>query len=182
MRIILDMDDVLCDFRGGACRVHDKSVEELSQIYGSWWAGVSFWGPIFREQERFWSGLGRYGWFQELVNLVDGVSQGDWIIATALPDDGHCLPGLNSYCAAGKLKWIEQQFGSKFDRIHIGGKKHLYANLKTLLIDDREATCEAFRSHGGQAIVFPSPSNNYKAFKNDPISIIRDTFKMMGVL
>lgn len=183
MKIILDMDECLSDFKGGACRLHGVAKEEYMRsapplVWEAYtYLGLTvddFWNPIHQQGERFWENLERLPWCHELVKLVNEVSKGNWIIATS--------PSRDPYCFSGKVKWLKRVFGNHFDRFSIGSHKHFYAQKGSILIDDREANCEKFIEHGGDAILFPSHGNIAYRQREDPMPVVRQAFKEMGVL
>lgn len=179
MRIFLDVDDVLADFTGAACRLHGVSradlesarvpgtwsiVETLAQIRQQPMTQEDFWHPIHVQGAEFWANLEILPWMDALVKTVRAATD-DWHLVTA--------PSTCSTSYNGKIRWIRRHFGSQFDRFSIHPHKHLYAQPGSVLIDDRESTVERFRQHGGVGIVFPSTGNSLYSEAANPVSYVR---------
>lgn len=110
-----------------------------------------FWGPIHRQGETFWSTLGPLPWFDALVKHIKETTD-DWHIVSS-PS-----PCETSYL--GKIRWLRDRLGIQFDKFHLTFDKHLFANNRTVLIDDREENLAKFGKSGGYVILFPSRGNN----------------------
>ncbi len=138
--ILLDMDGVLCDFVSAAMRVHGKTFDEaawpkgrndLAAILGV--TTTAFWQGIdrFDEEQGFWCRLKAYPWLHDLTAMAEPFG---FTIATA--------PSRDSFCAAGKIQWLQRHFGERFSGYMIGCRKELLAGPGRVLIDDRDRECE----------------------------------------
>lgn len=174
MRIILDMDEVLVDFLGGAFAIHGWAKGDLERVWppGVWSCegamGLSvteFWAPIHEVGEQFWLDLKPLPWMDKVVALVEELSQGNWIIAT-VPS---CCP--SSY--SGKAKWLKRHFGTSFDKFAVTAHKHMFGSPGSVLIDDREETIKKFRLAGGYGVLFPRRNNSMHGFRGDVIEYLR---------
>ncbi len=175
--IFLDMDGVLTDFVGAALRIHGRS-----DILESWPPGErdapkvlglsrgKFWNAIDAQGSDFWAGLDPLPWFGELIEMVRAVAP--FTVLTA--------PSLAPSSTKGKVRWMYQHFandkGRRFTDFLIGPQKHLLAQSGHLLIDDTDATVDAFRIDGGRAILFPQVWNSNHGV-GDPIEYIGDELR-----
>lgn len=192
-RILIDMDEVLCDFTGGACRLWGITREQLDaqRQPGDWcivsalskaiheidprWASVPldtrpqlslqhFWTAIQEKGEAFWTELDELHWMAAVIAAVEDATD-DWHIVST---PSHCP---SSY--SGKAKWLKKVFGSEFDRFALTPYKEIFAGPNVYLIDDREYNCEKFNIAGGHAILFPSYGNSLHAFSDNPVEYVQ---------
>lgn len=168
MRILLDMDEVLVDFVGGALQIHGWTVEQLDAVCppGVWSIvepmGLTpnqFWSPIQRVGSAFWLGLKPLPWADCLVAMISDLTD-DWHIVSS-PSSG----GVG--CYTGKTLWLKQYFGQTFDRFVITPHKHILARSGVILIDDREETIDKFNLAGGCGVLFPSPRNRLHRYSDN---------------
>lgn len=165
-RILLDMDEVLVDFVGGALRAHGISREEYLRraTPGEWGMATQlgltkeeFWGPILRQREEFWERLGWCPWARKLLDIVKNLTS-NWYIVTT--------PGYYPTAYSGKMRFLGSRSGdffegSAYDRVVMIHHKALLArNRQTILVDDREETVQNFRAAGGTGLLFPAFHNS----------------------
>jgi 5'(3')-deoxyribonucleotidase len=180
MRILLDLDEVLADFVGGACKAWGCTKEQVEEHWelGQWdiryplskalgrtevMSSELFWTRI-NNSEAFWVGLKPTPWMEEL-----------WAFCQCLSDDIHIV-SAPSRCESsyfGKVKWLRNQFGQNFSNFALTPYKHIFAGPDVILIDDRDENVEAFRKAGGHGLVFPRIHNSLYVFKDDPLGLIR---------
>lgn len=156
--IFLDMDGVVCDFISAAFRVHGSEFNPATYPRGEWSIAkvlgiteTQFWEKIDAVGEDFWPGLVKYPWAEELIACVERHVGPNWSFCTT--------PSRAHFSSSGKVLWIQEEFGSRFRRYHIGEDKHHFAQSQHLLIDDSTANCQKFTGAGGHAILFPQPWN-----------------------
>lgn len=177
MRIFIDLDDVLADFRTAASLIHGRSREEVDQLTiekGVWdiceAIGITqdaFWKPIHEAGSRFWEKLSPLPWAQELLDLVRSKTD-DWYVLTA---PSRCPSSLY-----GKGLWCQQFFGPEAHRMIPTRHKHLLATSvddDCILIDDRETGIQRFIAAGGDGILFPSVSNQLRYLRDNPLKYLR---------
>jgi 5'(3')-deoxyribonucleotidase len=180
MRILLDLDEVLVDFVGGACRALNVNQEEIERLttnseWGSLILAISdlkgfrlteefFWAVIHEEGEAFWAELQPLPWASYVLNLVK-----------CLTDDWHIIssPSRDPVSYGGKVKWLKNYFGKDFDRFALTPHKSIFAQEDVLLIDDREQNIIDFLVAGGDGIVFPRYHNSLHVLKDDPVGHLR---------
>lgn len=151
--IFLDMDGVLCDFRG-AC-IERKCIEGTNVE----------WNVISAEGAKFWESL---NWLPNSEQFFKWLKQ----LCEQEDIELYILSAVNpKYAPAGKMgkiNWCVDKLG--IDRHHIiivnhGHDKRIYSNEHSLLIDDYVKNCEAFKKHistdgtSGQAVLFKNPSS-----------------------
>ena len=167
-RIFLDLDDVLNRFTMPAlyhvgCPVNEFTFNDYDPKWGYdiiRAVNALHPGRTFTESE-FWNSFNRSFWaslpeseeFEWLVNkAISYVGENNVYILSSPTRDPDCL--------AGKLEWIQRCMPFALQRSYLlGPSKHLCANSKALLIDDREQNVDDFRAHGGRALLVPRPWN-----------------------
>jgi hypothetical protein len=168
MRVLLDMDDVLCDFVGGAAWLWGATLRDLEPLWPrEEWSMVpplsryvygksgrlqerDFWRRVTACGENFWTGLLPHPWLMELTDGVAALTA-DWHVVTS-PSVVLCPASYS-----GKARWLMQHLPHVYKR---GGyvptmHKHLLANPFTVLVDDKPSNVEAFREAGGLGVLFP---------------------------
>lgn len=151
--IYLDMDGVCCNFVKGACEAHHRDYDEVME---NWPKGtydicevlsidpVEFWGVIGAEGADFWWKLEEYPWFHFMYVRLDQISEnyGAEQIQFAT------MPTEDPECAAGKIMWLQDQFGEDFRDFILIPNKRLLARPGAILIDDSEANNKDFLAGG----------------------------------
>lgn len=160
--LLLDVDEVLVGWVDGVLRLlgYDEA-EVLAQ-----WAMLNprpwdlfavidhtpaqGWAAIDEAGAEFWAGLDWLPWGQDLLRVCRGFAPTTLLSSPSLHPSSH----------AGKVMWMQRQFGRRFRDYLLGAPKHRCAHPGALLIDDSPKNCEAFRAHGGRAILFPGVGND----------------------
>lgn len=164
------MDGVISDFVTAALSLHDSVNAIEDWPVGEWHVskvlGISsreFWHEINLQGHSFWSELPAYPWMDELVATIR-----QYAPFTILSS-----PSLVPECLSGKVWWLQQYFGRSFRDFMIGPHKYHCAKPDVVLIDDSDENVQKFRTHGGQAILFPQIWNQNHAI-SDPVEFIAD--------
>ena len=175
--ILLDMDEVLVDFVGAACRVHGwarEEVEHRRKATNAWCIttlmGINpdeFWEPINAAGEKFWVEIEPLPWLTNLIAVVENIVRNNWFVIT---DPNYKLA---LHAPTGKLRLLHALLGSGFERIIMTPGKYLCANDHTTLIDDRETSVDNFITAGGNGILFPTVSNSERHYSQDPIRWVK---------
>lgn len=142
--IYLDMDGVICNFRG-AC-------EKLNCISGT----KVDWNVIHSNGADFWENI---EWLPNAENFYK------WLNKICIEEniDLFILSAVNyTDGKIGKINWLLKN--TKIDRHHIlivnnGNEKAYYANQNALLIDDYKKNCDVFIKNNGQALLFDNITN-----------------------
>lgn len=190
MRIIVDMDELLVDFVGGAAKIHGVTVQKVWDNWpiGSWdmskAVGLAkgmehamtmdqFWHPI-NCNATFWERLKEHSWARDLMSLVYTYSKdsNNWRIVSA--------PARCESSHVGKIRWLRRFFmDPTFDKFALTPHKFDYARADSVLIDDRESNCEEFIRHGGNAILFPAYNNRRYAERHTPMVSVREELRIL---
>jgi 5'(3')-deoxyribonucleotidase len=157
MKCYLDMDGVLADFIGGACKAHGRPYPyENESALGIWdteklWgiSAAEFWQPI-DAYDKFWDTLDKTAEADILVDMVTGLFGRDNVaVLTA--------PSMDPTCVPGKRRWMQRHYPWLSKKMifasHEG--KQFMAGKDTLLIDDKDSNVVEFREAGGSAILMP---------------------------
>lgn len=184
-RIFLDLDDVCNRFtmyalRMVGCPVDSWSYRDFNPEWG--WDIVKAANTLHPTRRftvaDFWNSIGREVWAnvhvsEEFIHLLaDGIAY--------VGIENVCIlscPTLDPDCLAGKVEWIHSHVPKPMQRQYlIGPRKHFCARPDALLIDDSDANVQAFRQHGGQAILMPRPWNVLYEIKN-PLTYVQHAMK-----
>lgn len=179
MLIYCDMDEVLSDFIGGACKAHGITREELknSRPDNSWWSmqeimnltEKDFWKPI-KTTKHFWLDLEPTPWFCSVVDWLNKRKcNGHKVrIATSMGCDPRAL--------TDKALWLQKYWvGFSISDLVILKDKWMMATPNRVLIDDNITNCEMFSGRGGHSILFPNEGNcNSNMATPNPPYVIAD--------
>ena len=175
MKILLDMDGVLCNFVDSAAKLHGKDASLVTHwgIDECW--GLTedeFWEPIHRQGRSFWYNLEKYPWTDELISLVESYAKDVYICTTPCRDPDSLK---------GKLEWIQDKLPPKYaSRYIMTGHKQLMSKPDTLLIDDSDANIDKFLRGGkGEVITFPRPWNSFRDKADDPLTHIKSYLSLL---
>lgn len=157
MRIMLDLDGVMCDFTSGMCKAHhrpypydddDNLNRRLADVWGM--TAKEFWAP--GNSVKWWADL---GWlpdgplFWQLACDTVGISNVCILSATSLSPN----------CVKGKTVWLNKHLPNVPHLLGPGKAKPFCAAPDTILIDDTEKNVDAFQRAGGRALLVPRPWN-----------------------
>lgn len=183
-KFLLDMDEVLTDFVGGAAELWGVSREAVVEYWeASKWdmvpplskalgrsetmSDTEFWDRLKTcpntGSEPFWLGLKPLPWIEDVIALVRRYSS-EWRVCTS--------PSLCPGSYSGKVKWLKRYFGEGFNHVIPTSDKDWLARPGTILIDDREETVKRFRAEGGEAILFPAHHNSLYRHKDKPVEYV----------
>lgn len=153
--VYLDIDGVLADFTQGVFRAVGRKYDYNDPVLKNWmWYGdIGFDLPQIDSlcNINFWAGLPWMHDGKEILQLVERAFNNIYLLTTPMPNPG-------SY--TGKMLWIERHLPKYINRTIITQipKQH-FANVTSLLIDDRYENCYQFQNAGGLAILVPRPWN-----------------------
>lgn len=172
--ILLDMDGVLCDWVGGVCRLFGRDQVELEAAWPADYdicvaLGITteqLWAKVDAAGEDFWADLQPYPWTTDL-----------WAACSQWEPTLVCTsPSFHPSSLSGKLRWLHRHLadGAAFRDYVITPRKEAMAGGDRVLIDDRDAGCDAFRAGGGLSFVFPRPWNSNRSLAHDPMAAVMD--------
>lgn len=174
MKLLIDMDGVLCDFEGRVAKLFGKTPvwngsQNICEALGI--SKSNLWSTI-KSDKYFWENLEPLPWKDELINLAISYAD-DVYICTS--------PGISDpVTLAGKANWINNNLPKRFRQDFVmTHHKHLLASEDVYLIDDSEKQCQSFNAAGGISILFPSPSNINYPYKDNPVQYVRS---ILGIL
>lgn len=167
LTVFCDIDGVVADFVGGACKAHGRpnpfthpgtsrtstGVFELIDIWGI--TKEQFWKPIDALGAGFWKRLERTEEASEIFTLAKSLGS-NLAFLTAPSDDPGCVPG--------KRSWVEKNYPGTPVIFASAKAKQLLAHPGALLIDDKDSNCEEFYKAGGNVILVPRPWNKLAGF------------------
>jgi hypothetical protein len=167
--VFLDMDGVLADFMGGAHKAHGREYDVATYPKGCWEIADHWQMPV----DEFWAGIHAVRYFWELLDFYPWMNE----LLTLAAEHGSEVklltsPARSPFCYSGKRAWCDQ-FIPKGIELIICKSKHLIAGPNRLLIDDGDHNVDPWRKHGGQAILFPQPWNDYWHMADDPMAHVR---------
>ncbi|MGD9726515.1 MAG: hypothetical protein AB7L09_00585 [Nitrospira sp.] len=172
-RVLLDLDGVLVDFLGGACRLHNKPYngyphDPATQIEQRPWdieplfemTAPQVWDPMGRE---FWANLEPLPHCHEYVEILSRKfgEENICILTSPIRTDG---------CIDGKMDWIRRHLPQFSRRFLVGPAKQFCASPRHVLVDDHAKNIEAFRDAGGHVFMVPAPWNH--RFKEYPVKAL----------
>jgi 5'(3')-deoxyribonucleotidase len=169
--IFLDVDEVLVAWVDGLLRLLGR---DPATVHASWDAldprpwdvvevlGVSHesvWRAVDEAGASFWSELDTMSWCDDLFAACSNIAP-TYLLTS---------PSLHPSSLAGKLAWIQRQFGRTFRDYLIGPCKSACARPGALLIDDHPKNCAGFVRAGGSALLFPGVGNSLHSLRHDPL-------------
>jgi len=167
MKILLDMDGVLCNWVKPVCELLDVPYQETLD---NWKVGThnlagnlemdraKVWEVIDSAGEDFWANLELFPWTEDMWEHCESLA--DTYILTC--------PSLHPQSLSGKLRWMQKHRNRFFRKYLVGPPKFLCAAEDTLLIDDKDENIEKFIERGGNGILFPQPWNRNHELATEP--------------
>ena len=155
---LLDMDGVLADFIGGACKAHgrqspykyrdNQGVFEIEKLWGM--SAKEFWQPL--EYEGFWYSLAKTPDADEIVEAAFSTFGRENVAILSAPAEFRgCIPE--------KKEWMRVHYPELAKNMLFGSAKRFLAGPNKVLLDDRDKNIESFRDAGGAGIVVPRSWN-----------------------
>ncbi len=173
MKILVDLDDVLCNFIGEVFDLvgitEDDFMRRIPPLDCNWkvteLCGIPedvIWEMIERKGYGFWASLKPHPWAEILWNaLVNHWGKENVIVCTS--------PKLSTSCYAGKIDWVYKNLNT-CNIILCPDKTML--NTGSILIDDSPYNVTHFGRNG---ILFPAINNSkrkqYLELKQHPIKV-----------
>lgn len=172
MKVYLDLDGVIVNFRKGVCDALGFSYADHSVrkwMFWEDWPNITFEMVNAICTQEFWRTLNftqdgqilLYGWVGLMEKFEDIT-----LLTTPMPNPGSW---------SGKYLWIRDNMPAKFmeNVIMLQGSKAQLAGPDTLLIDDKDENVEEFRAVGGQAILVPRMWNKDAHLASQSAKIVK---------
>lgn len=163
----LDLDGVLVDFVGGACRLHDRPWPYGDPASHGRYKLDELWGM---PASTFWAPMSALYW-EELDLLPDGLQVLD-LVERRFGRENVCIltaPTEDPTCAVGKIRWIRRHLPAEYAGQYLLGRgKHFCGHSGSVLIDDMERNCDIFAARGRSFLV-PRPWNSGHATAADAL-------------
>jgi len=196
MTIYLDCDDVLADYRSGACKLFEVNRDQLIKEWevGRWdkdydirmplskclglekpLEPLAFWRH-FNYNREFWATLVPLPWAKELLEYVNTVAT-EWAIVTSPVPYSDVLGCTASHL--GKYEWLKHNFNIDCYKVIVTPHKHWLAKEGTILIDDCMGNVANFVRHGGDGVIFPRHHNVYHKQEHDPVGSVKEVLNTL---
>lgn len=160
VQIFLDMDGVISDWLGAACKLcdidlNDEEIREAIKTENGWLEDFvdekTLWKNIGDAGVGYWENLELFPWSKKLYKKLEELGD-DFAILTS--------PGkyteIASNACNGKVLWLDSHFNNKEDYI-FAYKKFLCANENAILVDDSPNKIDPFNEAGGHGFLWPDP-------------------------
>lgn len=172
---MLDMDGVLYDFVGSACKEHNlpspygstncNGVFEMETCWGM--TEEQFWAPI--KTREFWEFMPKTPEADDIVNFLIG----------KFGEENICIlsnPSAQDNSIGGKKACIKRDYPMLAKSMLFGSAKQFLAGPGRYLVDDRDKTIIAFESFGGVGITVPRSWNRMYFNKDHVMREIKSQF------
>ena len=149
MRVNLDMDGVTANFMKSACRILNEPYPATEENLVYDWLFVKHGREkchaLIRGHD-FWAHLEKYPWTDELIDIVDTESRGNWMFLTK--------PMKDPWCYSGKMEWVMRNYKRHWNRVTIipQPKSLLASSKKDVLIDDHPKNISEWNEAGGTGV------------------------------
>lgn len=170
MKIFLDMDGVLADFVGAACRVHNRTCYDKREHMGEFslekcWgiSAAEFWAPT--DSFDFWMNLDKTAEADMIVETAVDIVGWENVAILTIPSD---LPE----CINAKKEWIKFYYPRLAKQMIFAYDKGFIADPGKLLVDDRDRNVEDWKAVGGDAILVPRPWNKYWQYWDTAYNVV----------
>jgi len=170
MKCLLDMDGVIVDFVGGACKTHQIEYPYRRLEAKNNWDIISlfkmksddFWEPM---EEDFWANLEFTNDAPQILDLVEKYFGLDNVCFLTNPSQ-------NLGSIAGKMRWLETKLPRYAKRFLCGPRKEFCAHEKSVLVDDNDGNINSFNKHGGKGILLPRPWNSLHPEEHRSVEVL----------
>lgn len=169
MKCFLDLDGVLVDFVGPACRFHGKGnpYTDGRGPYDTWKPlGMTRADFLLPLPAGFWENLPWTSDGREIMSVVEREFGAENVCILTAPSG---FPG----CAEGKIAWIARELPEFYrsGRYLLGPAKYFAAGPGKVLIDDSPDNTFSWRAAGGNTFLLPRPWNQKAG--GDPLASLR---------
>jgi len=171
--VFVDMDEVLCDFVGAACRALGRERPDPWPV-GAW--SIQFALGLESSSEMWKACRPHHQFFAGLDWMPDG--REIWETVRELVDPARVFllstPSREPGSWSGKIEWVRRHIGEgQVARTILCEKKRLLASSGSILFDDRPETvrewCELL--NGAMGVLIPRPNNRGSG---NPVEVVRE--------
>ncbi len=178
MTCYLDLDGVLVDFVGGACKTHGIAVPDpwpegvwemgtaLSIATGHKMSEDEFWKPC--SSHEFWANLEWTRDGKEILAMCEYFFDSVILMSS---------PCASPFSASGKIEWIQRELPKYRRKYSLSPCKHEHASTTKVLVDDSDKNIDAFDAAGGYGILVPRPWNS-QSYVDEMIEELRESLKV----
>lgn len=158
--ILLDMDGVISDWLGAACKLCDIDLDDTEIREGlkkkngfleDFVNEKKLWSNIEKEGVAYWENLELFPWAKKLYNKLEEL--GDEFAILSSPGK---FTEIASQACDGKVLWLDKHFGNKENYIFTYSK-YLCASENSILVDDSQHKIDPFIAAGGHGFLWPNP-------------------------
>lgn len=158
MRVALDMDGVIANFTKQACKVLGEPYPADKELADYGWLFAKYGDPTCYKRIKghlFWTSIEKFPWSDELIDIVDEETKGNWIFLTK--------PMIDPYCYSGKAEWLMNNYRRHLNKLCIVGadKSNLVRNPKDVLIDDHPKNIGLWEKAGGSTIFWTEIGSDF---------------------
>ena len=160
VRVLLDMDGVISDWLGAACKLcdidlDDKDIRESIKKQNGWLEDFvdekRLWKNIGNAGVGYWENLELFPWSKKLYNKLEEL--GDEFSILSSPGK---FTEIASKACDGKVIWLDNHFSNKENYI-FAYNKALCASENAILVDDSQRKVDPFNEAGGHGFLWPNP-------------------------
>lgn len=167
MKIFLDLDGVLVDFRRGVCEAFGRDDPSTNWTFWEDWEGVTSGMVNAKCNDYFWKYLDWTHDGQEIERAVRDKFEDIYLLTTPMPNTGS---------GTGKLEWIKHHMPWAYSRTIISyAPKSLMAKPDTLLIDDKDENIADFVAAGGRGILVPREWNELHGWAGETLQVVKNS-------
>jgi hypothetical protein len=152
LRIMIDLDGVMCNWTKAACKACGLDYEELKEELKkednveNHISEDEMWKKIDAKGEEYWTELELYPWANKLYKKLQEKSPYVCFLTS---------PAENEISLSGKAKWVKKHFDNTTEFL-IGKPKWYCANKNTLLIDNSKKNTDKFDDFNGNTFLWPN--------------------------
>lgn len=171
MKVFLDLDGVLVDFRRGVCEAFNRDDPSTTWTFWENWEGVTFEMMDAKCNDYFWKYL---NWTHDGPEIERAVrnrfnDKDIYILTTPMP---------NPRSGTGKLDWIKHHMPWAYNQTTLSfAPKSLLAGPDTLLIDDKDENISEFVAAGGRGILVPRLWNELHGWADETLQVVKNSLE-----
>lgn len=152
------MDGVIANFTKQACKTMGEPYPATEELADYGWLFRKYGDASCYKRLKghlFWSSIEKFPWADELIDIVDEESKGNWIFLTK--------PMIDQYCYSGKAEWMMNHYRKYLKKLTIiaEDKSNLVRGPRDVLIDDHPKNVDLWSKAGGPTIFWTEVGDQY---------------------